>query len=129
MPRWTIMGYGNDRRRNFEEQYRNQPTVVRAEFRAIVNGLRDQPREAWTRPAGYDQLPGRFRELGKLLIKVPNVQHRPLGFVWPAKMVFVFLIWTTERDRKFDPPNARETALKRRIQILKGGAMAHEFDY
>src|ERR1700683_832539 len=120
MPKWALKGYGNNRRALFEEEYRAQTGKARAEFRATWNGLRDQEREAWTRPAGFDMLSGKYRELGKLRFKASNVQHRPLGFFGPGSNEFTFLAWATERDSRFDPPGIRETALSR-VQAIRDG--------
>ncbi|SRR5260221_6954568 len=129
MPRWTITCYGNDRRNLFDEAYWAQSTRVRAEFRAVLNGLRDQPITGWIRPAGFDRLTGPYRELGKLRFNVQNVQHRPLGFFVPGRTEFTLLIWATERDRKWDPPNVRDTAMQRRQWIIDGTGKVYEFDY
>jgi hypothetical protein len=129
MPRWAIMGYGNARRALFEEEYRAQTAIARAEFRATWNGLRDQVREAWTRPAGFDMLSGNYNKLGKLRFKASNAQHRPLGFFGPGSNEFTFVAWATERDGKFAPPGIRDTALDRMSAILEGRAEAYEFDF
>jgi hypothetical protein len=127
--RWEIRAYGNVRRRLFEEDFTDLPLPVRAEFRAVLNGLRDQPIEGWIRPAGFDRLGGQYRELGKLRFKVGNVQHRPLGFFGPGQRQFALLIWATERDQKYDPPGVRDTALSRMNEIKAGRAVAYEFYY
>jgi hypothetical protein len=129
MARWVIKCYGNDRRNIFEEEYCAWPAAVRADFRSVLNGLRDQPIEGWTRPAGFDRLLGKYRELGKLRFKVRNVQHRPLGFFGPAENEFSLLIWATERDGAFSPPDVRDTALQRRKAIIEGTKFVYEFDY
>jgi hypothetical protein len=129
MARWIIRCYGNDRRNLFDEQYRGQPPAVRAEFRATLNGLRDQPIDGWSRAAGFDRLSGAYRDLGKLLFKAANAQHRPLGFFGPGENEFTLLIWATERDQKFDPPGVRDTALQRMRAIQNGTAKTYEFDF
>jgi hypothetical protein len=128
MARRTIRCYGNERRNLFYEEYSSQAAAVRAEFRATVNALRDQPRTGWCRP-DFDMLSKQYRELGKLRFKAGNAQHRPLGFFGPGENDFTFLIWATERDGKFDPPGVRETALSRMQSIKEGSARAYEFDY
>jgi hypothetical protein len=129
MPRWALRGYGNGRRPLFEEEYRAQTAAARAEFRATWNGLRDQDREAWTRPAGFDMLSGKYSKLGKLRFKASNAQHRPLGFFGPRPNEFTFVAWATERDGKFDPPGIRDTALERMDAVREGRAEAYEFDF
>lgn len=126
---WTIKGFCNDRRKLFDEDYQSQQAAVRADFRTVLNGLRDQVAiEGWSRPNGFDRLKGKYRELGKLRFKVKNVQHRPLGFFGPGAREFTLLIWATERDGKFDPPNVRDTALERMKQTIADPTRAQEFD-
>jgi hypothetical protein len=129
VPEWALKGYGNDRRALFEEEYRAQSAAARAEFRATWNGLRRQPRALWVRPAGFDMLSGQFNQLGKLRFKASNAQHRPLGFFGPGANEFTLLTWATERDKKYDPPGIRETALDRLNAIREGRAEVYEFDF
>lgn len=128
MARWIIKCYGNERRNLFDEQYRDQDVTVRAEFRAVLNALRDQPMEGWCRP-DFDRLSGQYSELGKLRFKVSNVQHRPLGFFGPQQNEFTLLIWATERDGKFNPAGIQDTALERIKRIGDGRAKVYEFDF
>lgn len=114
----------------FEKEYRAQPVGARAEFRATLNGLRDQPTiEGWCRPNGFDRLAGKYRELGKLRFKALNVQHRPLGFFGLGYKIFTLLVWATERDGKFDPPGVRDTALQRMKLVRENPARAHDLDF
>lgn len=131
MPPWAIKSFRNESGTDlFEKEYRAQSAAVRAEFRAVLNGLSAQPRiEDWNRPNGFDRLGGRYRELGKLKFKVQNVQHRPLGFLGPFQMTFTLLIWATERDGKFDPPDVRETALKRMKLVVANPERCHECNF
>jgi len=101
-----------------------------AEFRAVLNGLLFQEDiTGWCRPNGFDRLSGKYRELGKLRFKVANVQHRPLGFFGPERKMFTLLIWSTERDGKFNPPNVRDTALDRMNQVLRDRERANECNF
>jgi len=119
---------GNDL---FAKAYREQSPAVRAKFRAILNGLRAQPAiEGWSRPNGFDRLNGKkYRELGKLRFKVEKVQHRPLGFFGPSEMTFTLLVWATERDDKFDPPDVRDTALQRMYWVKQNPERSCECDF
>lgn len=129
MPKWALKGYGNDRRQHFEEEYRAQTAAARAEFRATWNGLRNQDREAWIRPAGFDMLSQKYHKLGKLRFKASNAQHRPLGFFGPGLNEFTLLAWATERDGNYSPHGIRDTALDRMQAILNGRAEVYEFDF
>jgi hypothetical protein len=127
---WVIRCFWNARGNVFEEEYRQQSPRARAEFRATLNGLRAQPTiEGWCRANGFDRLSGKYRKLGKLRFKVPGVQHRPLGFFGPGEKTFTLLVWATERDGKFDPPNVRDTALQRMNLVLGDPTRAHELDF
>ena len=131
MPVWVIRCFraagGGDL---FDRDYRRQVAEVRAEFRAALNGLLAQEDiTGWCRSNGFDRLSGKYRELGKLRFKVANVQHRPLGFFGPERKMFTLVIWATERDGKFDPPNVRETALRRMAQVKQNPRQAHECNF
>jgi hypothetical protein len=121
MPPWRVRCFCNARGDDlFDREYRVQTPEVRAEFRATLNGLLAQEDiRGWCRPNGFDRLNRKYRELGKLRFKVANVQHRPLGFFGPKQKTFTLLIWSTERDGKFSPPNVRDTALQRMSQVLR----------
>jgi hypothetical protein len=111
----------------FDRDYGRQPPEVRAEFRATLNGLLAQEDiTGWCRPNGFDRLSGKYRELGKLRFRVARVQHRPLGFFGPQRGTFTLLIWATERDNKFYPPNVRDTALQRMEQVKRFPGNARE---
>src|ERR1700746_3580282 len=107
MPPWRVRCFANVRGDDlFDRDFVAQTPGVRAEFRAVLNGLLFQEDiRGWCRPNGFDRLSGKYRELGKLRFKIANVQHRPLGFFGPQQKIFTLLIWSTERDGKFDPPN------------------------
>jgi hypothetical protein len=109
MAEWSVRCFTNTRGADlFDRQYSDQVAAVRAEFRATLNGLLAQDDiTGWCRPNGFDRLSGKYRDLGKLRFKVGNVQHRPLGFFGPEIRTLTLLIWATERDGKFDPPNVR----------------------
>ena len=131
MPVWGIRFFRTAKGRSqFLEEYDRQPAAVRAEFRATMNGLRDQPTIAgWSRPNGFDRLSGEYRELGKFRFKVRNVQYRPLGFFGPGQKEYTLLAWATERDDKFDPRGIRDTALRRRAMVLSDPGLADECDF
>lgn len=126
--RWTIRCFGNARRKVFDEEYGEQSVAAKAEFRALLNVLRDQPIAGWTRP-DFDRLGGKYRELGKLRFKADKTQHRPIGFFGPGQREFTLLVWATERDGKYAPPGVRDTALQRMKLIQSGAAETYEFDF
>jgi len=128
---WTLKCFcGAGGREIFDQEYASKPTATRAEFRAVLNGLLDQPDiRGWSRPAGFDRLSGIYRDLGKLRFKADNTQHRPLGFFGPGKMEFTLLIWATERGGNFYPRNVRDTALARMAIVLSDHVRAHVCDF
>jgi hypothetical protein len=133
MPAWTVLCFHNERGRDlFCEAYAGQPVRARAKFRAILDVLRDQPIEGWCRENGFDLLTGkkyrRYRGLGKLRINTSDAAHRPLGFFGPSLRCFTLLVWATERDGEFAPPNALETALMRMQRVLADPRLANVCD-
>ena len=131
MPAWAVRCFRTTGGRDlFDSDYSNQTPKVRAEFRATLNGLLAQHDIiGWCRPNGSDRLGGKYRELGKPRFKIAGVQHRPLGFFGPGRRTFTLLSWATERDGKFDPPNVRETALRRMEQVKQNPEQAHECNF
>src|SRR5262245_5867795 len=110
MAEWEVLCFHNERGRDvFCLEYQQQMVRAKAKFRTTIETLRDQPRDRWTRENGFDLLTGKkyrqYRGLGKLRIQVPGAAHRPLGFFGPRPGTFTLLIWATERDGEFSPPN------------------------
>ena len=130
MPIWAIRSFrAQGGRKVFLEEYKCQSPAVRADFRSLLTVLREQPLiTGWCRP-NFDRLSRRFRELGKLRLKVQNVQHRPLGFFGPTPRTFTLLAWATERDGDYDPPNVREVALKRMSLVINNPELADDSDF
>ena len=133
MPAWTIRCFRSERGRDlFLDEYRSQTVNARAMFRATVNVLRDQPNiQGWSRVNGFDRLTGkkyrRYRGVGKLMVRANGVQHRPLGFFGPYDRTFTLLVWATERDWTFYPPNVLDTALDRMNTVKRNPERAGEF--
>ena len=134
MPTWAIMCFHNDRGKDlFCGEYEAQTAAARANFRATINVLRDQPTiEGWNRQNGFDRLTGnkyrQYRGLGKLRFKTAEAQHRPLGFFGPIPGAFTLLAWATERDGKFDPPDVLDTALRRMKRAIANPELANVCD-
>lgn len=62
--------------------------------------------------------------LCELRFKADGVQQRPLGFHMPSN-TFVILFWATERNNKFIPPGALQTAKARRLEVEMDGDRAN----
>ena len=58
-----------------------------------------------------------------------KVPHRIFCYLAPEDRRVVFLCGCTHKDKRYEPPSAYKTALKRRSEILKGRAGTHAFDY
>lgn len=126
---WTFRSYvtaaGNDR---VARWYRSQSAGAQAAFDAVREYLEVRERDDWRRP-DFDKLSGRYKELGELRFEVANVQYRPLGFFGPAKAEFTILVGATKKGNIYDPPDALETALKRRKEVLQNPARSKICDF
>ena len=131
MPIWAIRFFCTRAgRREFLREYERQSAKVRAEFRATVNGLRDQPDiTGWARYNGFDRLSREYRALGKFRFNVENVQHRPLGYFGPGPKTYTLLVWATERDGDYAPRGVRDTALRRMGMVEHDPRLADECDF
>lgn len=133
MPVWAIRCFRTERGRDlFCEAYNAQPARARAKFRAIINGLQDQPTiEGWSRANGFDRLTGkkyrRYSGLGKIQVRT-GTEHRPLGFFGPGAATFTLLIWATERDGEFDPPGVLDRALERMLLVNSNAELSNDCD-
>lgn len=134
MATWAIVCFHNERGRDlFCQEYEAKTAAARAKFRATINALRDQPtREGWCRENGFDLLSGkkyrRYHGLGKLRFKTADAAHRPLGFFGPSPGMFTLLVWATERDGAFHPPEVLETALRRMRAVIANQGLANACD-
>jgi hypothetical protein len=133
MAAWTVLCFHNERGRDlFCQDYAARTVRARAKFRATLDALRDQPIEGWCRENGFDLLSGkkylRYRGLGKLRFKTADAAHRPLGFFGPTERTFTLLVWATERDGEFDPPNILDTALARMQRAIANPELANACD-
>jgi hypothetical protein len=90
---------------------------VQAAFDIVLEYLAQRERHEWVRPE-FDQLAGRYRDLGELRFKVGNVQYRPLGFFGPARADFTLLVGASKKGSAYDPRDAVETARRRRLEVL-----------
>lgn len=67
-----------------------------------------------------------WKGLSELRWRSDGIPHRIGGYIGPAN-VFVMLIGFTHNAKKYDPPGALETILKRRKQLQNGEATLNEF--
>jgi Phage derived protein Gp49-like (DUF891) len=111
---WTIRSYVSHRGINeIREWYGNQSARCRAKFLDRVQYLAQTPRSGWKREP-FDLL--RDYDLGEIRFNVDGVQHRPIGFFSPS-MTFTIVMCAIEKNRKFIPKNALETAEAKKREI------------
>ena len=82
--------------------------------------------ETWEYP-DIDSLKGdRYKGLTELRWKSGKMPHRILGYQTGA-FEYLMLIGCTHNEKKYDPPEAMETARRRREEIQKGEASTSEY--
>jgi hypothetical protein len=82
--------------------------------------------EEWTSPDLRSLKGKQLKGLYELRWRSDGVPHRIGGFITPPN-TFVMLVGFTHNAKKYDPPSALETLLKRRKQILNEEAILNEF--
>src|SRR5215212_485650 len=115
---WTLKSFTllNPTRTLVAEWYAVQTEEVQEAFEARMKFLRGLPGNGWTRPYVGQLRHGSCKGLFEIVISLPSVEHRPIGY-FSGKMEFTIVAFATERDSKFDPITICETAQKR-IDII-----------
>lgn len=123
MPRgWTFYDFKTDRGENLIRAWTSDKgRPAKARLNALIRNL-----SVLDRPFTRDDKVGILRKDGpchgekliELLLKVKNVQYRPIGWYGPDDMSVTLLVGATERDDEFDPRNACEQAVNRKRLIL-----------
>lgn len=73
---------------------------------------------------------GKFQQLLEARWAGENkVPHRIFCYVPSGSMCVIFLCGCTHKGRRYNPPSAYKTALKRRNEIEGGRASTHAFDF
>ena len=105
-----------------------QPDDFQGQIETRLRFLRQQPRDAWTRPL-FDTLHDDCAGLGELRLKHKNVQWRLIGFA-SAKMEFTWIFVAQEKGDKFVPKNtcAKSQERKAEIEADRTRACDCEFD-
>lgn len=115
--RWTFRCYVSARDRDeIRQWYGEQSRRVQAKFVSRLKALRTMDRGDWRRPL-FAQLYGECEGLWEIRFEADGVQHRPLGF-FQGTDVFIIVFCAREKDDKFVPLNACQTALTRKAEIL-----------
>lgn len=108
---WTLKSLtlsGSTERTLVADWFDGQTEAVQNAFYIRMKFLIGLPGDGWNRPY-VGQLHGKCRGLFEIVLKVDNVQYRPIGY-FSGKEEFTFVFFATERDRKLDPPNTCELA-------------------
>ena len=117
---WTFRCYVSPSGRDMiEDWYRRQSDEVQTAFDVVREFLEQRPRDEWRRP-DFDILSGKLRVLGEIRFKVDK-QYRVFGFFGPGQSEFTMLIGASKKSKNYDPRDALDTALTRRLDVLKDG--------
>ncbi|RPI22100.1 MAG: hypothetical protein EHM61_23105 [Acidobacteria bacterium] len=125
--RWSFWCYtSRTGRRVVEEWLDSVPASAQANYTAIKRRLKLL--QEWPEPA-FRKLRGRnYSGLGEIRFSDDdNVQYRLIGY-HSSESRFVILIGCTHKQRRYNPTNALETAVKRKKQVAKGKVSLHEED-
>jgi hypothetical protein len=125
---WTFRSYHTDRGdRIFEDWHDTRPDKFQAKIDTRLRYLRQQPLSKWNRPYAA-VLHGDCAGLWEIILESMNVQWRPLGFI-SADMEFTFLFIAQERDDKWEPRNACESAQRRKAEVIANRNKAHDCEF
>lgn len=135
LPRsWTFYDFRNDRDENEISRWTSGPgKPAKARLNALVRHLSVVTR-AFTREDKVGLLrkagPCHGEDLIELIIRIGNVQFRPIGWYGPDHRTVTLLVGATERDGTFEPRNACEQAVNRkRLVIVNRRQHLVEHDY
>jgi hypothetical protein len=104
------------------EWYCSQPVECRAMFDDLLDIL--AKKAAWK----YPEFKRLENGLGEIMWRFGKVQHRMIGCSWKAPSGYLLLIGCTHKQDIYNPPDAIETADKRRRGLLferKGSVCEH----
>ena len=101
---------------DIQTRYEQGSKQLKARFLSRLKILAQLPQSEWREPH-YKPLSGPCGELAEIRFKADNVQQRPLGFRAGAHE-FTILFWAQEKNNRFVPLSACETALKRKAEVL-----------
>jgi hypothetical protein len=109
----------------FEEWLEGQKDVDAEErIRAIIRRM--TVTKQWTRPY-FDAIHG-HKYIHEIIVKGKDKQYRPLGCFGPGPQTFTLLVGATKKGKVWTPPNAKETAERRRKLVFED-KRRHSDDY
>jgi hypothetical protein len=112
------------------EWYSLRPPAVRAVFDDRISFLGIHERKDWQLPE-FRMLRGREGKEGisEVRWKEEGLQWRVLGFFGTGKMEYTMLIGCVEKYPNYDPPDALETAVKRKKSVERGERKTRRYEY
>lgn len=125
MPLWTFKDYVSPTGANdVETWYEALSPKGQARLDSILEHLGAS--QSWQKPE-FKRLSGdRHKGLGEIRFKDGGVQQRLIGMNGLRESEYTFLIGCTEKDRKYDPSSALDTAVERRKLLETGRASTSE---
>ena len=106
----------------FDAQYED----VQDAFLARMKFLRGLPDDGWDRPFVGQLRRKECKGLFEIVISMPDVEHRPIGYFSGTKE-FTIVAFATERDGQFNPKTVCETAKRLIKRIEEGTEHVREF--
>jgi hypothetical protein len=104
--------------------YQDLEVDAQAEFDQTLIVLAGMPRRLWTRPE-FSPLEGGICEVRFF---ADGKQYRPLGCDGPGNNRFTILVGAYKKMFAWTPRDARETAKRRRQQVLSGSRRIRVYD-
>lgn len=122
MPNWTFWDYLSDQGKNYIEDWVEKTLSVseQEEFSALLRNLRNMDR--WKHEPFYKSISaGKTRGLGELRFDGDRKKLRVFGADEKGSINrYVLLIGCSHKQRVYDPPNAMETAARRKGFLESG---------
>lgn len=105
--------------------YDGLPPEAQADFDVLLEDLAVVTK--WQRPILRYLSGKKYKGVPELRFKAGRVQHRVLGY-FQRERDFTLLIGCTHKGQVYSPPDARETAVRRKklIETGKGSVCRHE---
>ena len=126
MIKWRLFQYVSPNGRRAIEDWRKQLPVgsPRADLDTFLKVMVNSAK--WEPPDIAFLKGDRYKGITELRWKSGRVPHRILGYQ-TGDHEYLMLIGCTHNARKYDPPDAMETARRRREEIQKGAASSNEY--
>ena len=96
------------------KSYDASSAKVKAKFKSRLKLLSNLPYEQWNEKL-YKNLKGNCKGISEIRFFEDRVQQRPLGYK-SDEWEFILLIWAREKNNRFEPPNACQQALNRKLE-------------